>query len=70
MVSKMTYSQRIRKKNIASIQEWIAEIIKEKRYQANQFPLEDENEVRRKAMLMLGCTKLKAQEYLDLIFGR
>jgi coproporphyrinogen III oxidase-like Fe-S oxidoreductase len=66
----MSYAQNTRKNNIKKIKEWIDQIKIARQYTENQFPIEDEIKVKQLAMLQLGCTKERAEEYIDLIFGR
>jgi len=62
--------QKARKTIIQQMQVWIDDIRKANGYSENEFPEKDELEVLKLAMLKYGCTKVKAEEYLSLIFGR
>ena len=52
------HKQQIRSGNIQLIQSWISNIPKDQI---------DHEQLIRKAMLVIGCTRKKAEEYLDVI---
>lgn len=66
----MSYMQIQRKNIITQMQSWINAIREAKNYDLDVFPVIDELQVKRLAMLKFGCTKEKAEEYLALIFDR